>query len=163
MQGTRVQSLVWEDFTCCAATKPVCHAYWAWAPRARLLQHRQWEAWAPQLDSSPHSLQLEKACTARRPRKTKKKKIFYSEIYLFILYESESCSVMSDYLWPHGLYIPWNSRGQNTVVSSLSLLQGIFPTQGSNPGLLHFRRILYQLSYHGTPFILCWSSTISGY
>ena len=36
-------------------------------------------------------------------------------------------------------------------VGSLSLLQGIFPTQGSNPGLLHYRRILYQLSYQGSP------------
>ena len=45
-----------------------------------------------------------------------------------------SCSVMSDSLRPHGLYSPWNSLGQNTGVGSLSLLQGIFPTQGSNPG-----------------------------
>ena len=62
-------------------------------------------------------------------------------------YESESCSVASDSLRPHGLYSPWNSPGQNTGVGSLSLLQGIFPTQGSNPGLLHCRRILYQLSH----------------
>ena len=48
---------------------------------------------------------------------------------------SESCSVVSDFLQPHGLYSPWNSPGQNTGVGSLSLLQGIFPTQGSNPGL----------------------------
>ena len=46
---------------------------------------------------------------------------------------------------------PWNSLGQNTGVDSLSLLQGIFPIQGSNPGLLHCRRILYQLSHKGTP------------
>ena len=42
---------------------------------------------------------------------------------------------MSDSLEPHGLYRPWNSPGQNTGVGSLFLLQGIFPTQGSNPGL----------------------------
>ena len=46
---------------------------------------------------------------------------------------------------------PWNSPGQNTGVGSLSLLQGIFPTQGSNPGLPHCRRILYQLSHKGSP------------
>ena len=40
-----------------------------------------------------------------------------------------------------------DSPGQNTGVGSLSLLQGIFPTQGSNGGLPHCRRILYQLSY----------------
>ena len=42
---------------------------------------------------------------------------------------------------------PWNSPGQNTGVGNLSLLQGIFPTQGSSPGLPHCGRILYQLSH----------------
>ena len=64
-------------------------------------------------------------------------------------WESESCSVVSDSLQPAGLYSPWNSLGQNTLVGSHSLLQGIFPTQGSNPGLPHCRRILYQLSHQG--------------
>ena len=45
---------------------------------------------------------------------------------------------------------PWNSLGQNTGVGSLSLLQGIFPTQVSNPCLLNYRRVLYQLSHKGT-------------
>ena len=45
--------------------------------------------------------------------------------------------------------IPWNSPGQNTGVGSLSLLQGIFATQGSNPGLPQCRRILHQLSHKG--------------
>ena len=57
--------------------------------------------------------------------------------------ESESCSVVSDSLRPHGLHGPRNSPGQNTGVGGYSLLQGIFPTQGSNPGLPHCRRILY--------------------
>ena len=61
--------------------------------------------------------------------------------------ESESCSVVSDCLRSHGLYSPWNSPGQNTGSGSLSLLQGIFPTQGSNPGLPHCWWILYQLSH----------------
>ena len=61
---------------------------------------------------------------------------------------------VSDSLWPHGLYSPWNSPGQNTGVGSLSLLQGIFPTQESNPSLSHCRRILYQLSHTGNPRIL---------
>ena len=47
---------------------------------------------------------------------------------------------------------PWNSPGRNTAVGSLSLLQGIFPIQGWNPGLLHCRWILYQLSHKGIPF-----------
>ena len=70
--------------------------------------------------------------------------------FSFLLPWSESCSVVSNSLQPHGLYNPWNSLGQNTGVGSLSLLQGIFPTQGSNPGLSHCRWILYQLSYEGS-------------
>ena len=70
--------------------------------------------------------------------------------------ESESCSLVSDSLWPHGLYSPWNSLGQNIGVNRLSLLQGIFPTQGSHPSLPHFRQILYQLSHKGSPRILEW-------
>ena len=45
---------------------------------------------------------------------------------------------------------PWNSPGQNSEVGSLSLLQGIFPTQELNPGLPHCRQILYQLSHQGS-------------
>jgi len=67
---------------------------------------------------------------------------------------SKSGSVVSDSLRPHGLYSPWNSAGQNTGVGSLSLLQGIFPTQGSNPGLPHCRQILYQLSHKGSPLYI---------
>ena len=102
------------------------------------------------------------------------------------LSESEGRSVLSDSLWPHGLYSPWKSPGQeywsgypfpspgnlpnpeveprspplladslpaepqgkpkNTGVSSVSLLQWIFPTQESNQGLLLCRRVLYKLS-----------------
>ena len=69
---------------------------------------------------------------------------------------SENHSVMSNSLWPHGLYSSWNCPGQNTVVGSHSFLQGIFPTQGSNPGLLHCRWILYQLSHQGSPRIPEW-------
>ena len=56
----------------------------------------------------------------------------------------------------HELYSPWNSPGQNTGVGSLSLLQGIFPTQGSNPGLPHCKWILYQLNHEGNWRILEW-------
>ena len=65
--------------------------------------------------------------------------------------ESEICSVMSNSLQPHGLYSP----GKNTGVGSLSFLQWIFSTQGSNPGLLHCRQILYQLSHMGSPPSRC--------
>ena len=74
----------------------------------------------------------------------------------FLTPPRESRSVVSHSSRPHGLHSPWNSPGQNTAVGSLSLLQGIFPTQGLNLGLPHFRQILYQLSHKGSPRILKW-------
>ena len=66
---------------------------------------------------------------------------------VFPLWKSFSC------VW---LFVtPRNSPGQNIEVCSLSLLQGIFLTQGWNPGLLHCRRILHQLSHKGRPSPLC--------
>ena len=70
--------------------------------------------------------------------------------------ETESHSDVADTLRPHGLYSPLNSPGQDTGVGRLFLLQGIFQIQGSNPGLLHRRRILYQLSHKGSPRMLEW-------
>ena len=70
--------------------------------------------------------------------------------------KSGSHSVISDSLRPQGLHSPWNSPGQNTGVDNLSLLQGVFPTQGSNPDLLHCRQILCQLRHKRRPRILEW-------
>ena len=80
--------------------------------------------------------------------------VFYHFRIIFnIQHESENAShsVVSDSLQPHGLYSPWNCPGQNTGVGSLSLPQGIFPTQGLDPGIPHCRWILYQLSHQGSP------------
>ena len=63
----------------------------------------------------------------------------------------ESLSVVSNSLPPQGLYSPWNSPGLNTGVGSFSLLQGIFPTQGSNSGLSHSRWILLPAEPQGKP------------
>ena len=71
-------------------------------------------------------------------------------------YVPESHSVLSDSLRPHGLYSLWNSPAQNIGVGILSLLQGIFPTQVSNPGFPHCRWIPYQLTHKGSPRILEW-------
>ena len=70
--------------------------------------------------------------------------------------EGESYSIMSDSWWPYRLWptrllCPWNSPGKNTGAGSHSLLQGIFPTQGLNLGLLHGRWILYRLSHQNPP------------
>ena len=70
-----------------------------------------------------------------------------------------SCSVMSNSLWLYGLQptrllSPWDFPGKNTGVGCHVLLQRIFPTERSNPGLLHCRRFLYQLSHKVNPRIL---------
>ena len=69
---------------------------------------------------------------------------------------TSSCSVVSNSLQPHGLYSPWNPLGQSTGPGSLSLLQGIFLTQGLNTGLQRCRQILYRLSHQESPRILEW-------
>ena len=77
---------------------------------------------------------------------------------------SKSCSVVSNSLQPCGLeparlLCPWDSLGKHIGVGSLSLLQGIFPTQVSNPGLPHCRRILSCLSHQGALCLIQWIST----
>ena len=68
---------------------------------------------------------------------------------------SESCSVMFESLWPHGLYGPWNSPDQNT---GLGISRGSSQPRDRTEvwGLLHCRQILYQLSHKGSPRILEW-------
>ena len=72
---------------------------------------------------------------------------YVEERTVVVVKVAQSCPTLR----PHGLYSPWNSPGQNTGMGSLSLLGGIFPSQGSNPGLPHCRQILYQLSHKGSP------------
>ena len=79
-----------------------------------------------------------------------------------------SCSVVPDSLRPHGLeparpLCPWDSPGKNTGVDCHDLLQGIFPTQGWNPSLLHCRQILYHLSHQGSPQISLKDSSSSSF
>ena len=73
------------------------------------------------------------------------------------LTRSISCLLMSNSLCPHGLYparllCPWDFPGKNTGVCCHVLLQGIFPTQELNLGLLHCRQTLYRRSHQGSPF-----------
>ena len=74
---------------------------------------------------------------------------------------NENRSVVSNSLWLHrlsppGSSVPEDSLGKNTGVDCHALLQGIFPSQGSNPGVLHCRGILCHLSHQGSPKILEW-------
>ena len=66
---------------------------------------------------------------------------------------AESCPALCDPMVcsPPGFSVPGNSPGKNTGVGSHCCLQGIFPTQGSNQGLLHCRQTLYRLSHQGSP------------
>ena len=68
---------------------------------------------------------------------------------------------MSDSLPLHWLESPWNSPGKNTGVGSLSLLQGIFQVQGLNPGLLHCRWVLYQMSTREAPKMVLQFSSVT--
>ena len=68
----------------------------------------------------------------------------------------KSLSRVQLFATPWSIYSLGNSPGENSGVGSLSLLQGIFPTQESKPGLPHCRQILYQLSHQGSPRILEW-------
>ena len=76
-----------------------------------------------------------------------------SKFVISCYWVNESCSVVSDSLWPHGPHSPWNSLGQNTGVGGLSIFQWIFLTQEPNQGLLHCRWILHRLSYERSPFL----------
>ena len=72
-----------------------------------------------------------------------------------VIWKWKSLSCVRLFATPRTIH-PWNSPGQNTGMGSISLLQGLFLTQGSNPGLLHCRWILYQLSHKGSLRILEW-------
>ena len=67
---------------------------------------------------------------------------------------TQSCPTLCDPMdcSPSGSFVHGDSPGKNTGVACHALLQGIFPTQGWNPGLLHCRQILYCLSHQGGPF-----------
>ena len=74
-----------------------------------------------------------------------------------ILVKCESCSVMSDSLWPWILFVAWILQGRILEWVAVPFFsKGVFPTQGLNLGLPHCRRILYQLSHQRSPRVLEW-------
>ena len=77
-------------------------------------------------------------------------------LFFFHFFVCVSCLVMPSSLQPCGLQLarllcPWNSPGKSTGVGCQFPLHKIFPTQGSNPGLPHCRKILYHLRHQGRP------------
>ena len=105
-----------------------------------------------------HTRNWEEVFSNRTSIKGLVSKIYERHLGLDEVEVAQSCPVLSDSLRPHGLHSPRDSPGQDAGVGSLSLLQGIFLTQGSNPGLPHCRWILYQLSHKGSPRILEWGA-----
>ena len=95
---------------------------------------------------------LESLYTADRNVKWSEQKLLeMSELpYAVPCAYSLSCPTLCD-----PMDCPWNSPGKNTGVGCHALLQGIFPTQGWNPGLPHCRQILYRLSHQRSPEIPC--------
>ena len=82
-------------------------------------------------------------------------------IWRLLCWAMLSHSVVFDSFQPHGLWpvkllCPWGFSRKNTRVGCHAFLQGIFPTQGLKPGLLHCRQILYHLRHQGSPRILDW-------
>ena len=106
-----------------------------------------------------------KVCDSQLPRSEKESKILVCLLRQTVLLYSKSCSklysyscsVMSSSLWPHGLLCLWDFPGKNTGVGCHTLLQGIFPTQGSNLSLLwllHWQADSLPLSHLGSPCML---------
>ena len=81
--------------------------------------------------------------------------------------KERSRSVVSDSLRPHGLQLTrllrsWDFPDKNTGVGCHFLLQGVFPIQGSNPGLPHCRQTFYHLSHQGSPKVNVFEGKIFG-
>ena len=163
MQETQVQSVGWEDpsgegngnplqYSCLENPMDLQRSLVGYSPWGRKESNRTEWLYCTSLLINEHV-----AFTSQFPKcvEISSPSVSFSPFCLsWWVSERESRSVMSDSLRPPGLYSPWNSPGQNTGVGSLSLLQGIFPTQGSNlglPRLPHCRRFLYQLSHQGSP------------
>ena len=141
MQGTQVQSPVQEDSTCHGTTKQGHHKYCAHAPQLLKSEHLGLystirEAAAVRSPCSETEW-FPFAPTGESPQKA-------SEVEV-----SQLCPTLCN-----SMDYPWNSPVQNPGVGSLSLLQGVFPIQGSNPGLLHCRWLLCQLSHRGSSFCI---------
>ena len=86
------------------------------------------------------------------------RQILHCLSFLLLSHSVESDSFRPRGLYPTRLLCPWDSLGKNTEMGCHALVQGIFPTQGSNPGLLHCRQILYRLSHFCTFVKILWTS-----
>ena len=76
-----------------------------------------------------------------------------NKIILVVVVQSLSCPTLHGLWSPARLLCAWDSPGKNAGVGCHFLLQGIFSTQRSNPGLLHCRQVLYWLRYEESPLL----------
>ena len=91
----------------------------------------------------------------KKKKKRNKTQLYFADSVVLCLI-SQSCLTLFNPMdsSPPGSSVHRDSPGKNTGVGCHALLQGIFPIQGSNPGLLHCRKILYHLSHQGSPSCL---------
>ena len=134
MQGTPVWSLLWEDAACLGAPEPMCHSYWARAVEP--VPHNRRGVPAEQKWRKPRCCNKDLAQPA------------LSQIHVPTAQCAQSCPPLCDPVdgGSPGFSVHGDSPGKNTGVGCHFLLQGIFLTQGSNPGLfciLIGRHILY--------------------
>ena len=94
--------------------------------------------------------------TSRRPIWNSVTWRFYEAMPLLLCLAAQSCPTLCNPMdcSPPGSSVHGDSPGKNIRVGCHALLQGIFPTQGLNPGFPHCRQILYHLSHQGSPRIL---------
>ena len=90
---------------------------------------------------SNHTLISQQPSTTRQNPPTAKVKVLVAQLCLTLCHPIDLARLLC----------AWNSPRKNTGVGCHSLLQGIFPTQGSNLGFLHCRQTLYHLSHKGSP------------
>ena len=134
------------------------------SPRFTRRSHHAGKLRVTTREQAPPSTAREKPVQPRRPampgiKKYDFKKIFQNQAHYKLRSDTVlSRSVVSNSLRPHGLMptrllCPWDFPGKNTGVGCHFLLQGIFPTQGWNPGLSHCRQTFYPLSHQGSPLV----------
>ena len=103
---------------------------------------------------NPKTYMLGKSlCSAKHRKVLLTLRLFANALsfYFLCVFVTQSKFLPPHRLYPARLLCPWNFPGKNTGVDCHSLLQEIFLTQGSNPGLLHYRQTLYLLSFQGSP------------
>ena len=110
---------------------------------------------SPKSDERPHRGLTDWGSLRSLSKQESVKPLSVGRVLALLLFSHHimSSSLRPHGLWPVGLLCPWDFPSKNTGVGCHFLLQGIFLTQGLNPGLPHCRQMLYHLSHQGSPCI----------